>query len=86
MKDILRIRAGECRYCLTDDTPFLFCSDPVAEGSSYCEPHHRICHDGYGRDVDLIESMINGMEWTVTRARNERPNSVPVDVAIRGET
>jgi len=85
--DILQLRVGRCKYCVTDDSPFLFCNEPVrADGSSYCAEHHAVCHAGFGRDVGLIESMIYGMDASVTRAKNERPNSVPVDEQIRGRS
>lgn len=89
IRDILSIRPGECRYCVTPDSPFLFCGEPVAEledgsKSSYCVPHHRLCHAGFGREIAAIESMIYGMDGSIKRAAADHPNTVPVDDFVRG--
>lgn len=84
LKDILSIRAGQCRFCVTDDTPFLFCGEPTALDSQYCEPHHALCHNGYGRDVGLIESMVYGLDKNVIRKGTDKSVVVPVDEIIRG--
>jgi hypothetical protein len=100
IRDILSIRAGECRFCVTDDTPFFFCADPVADNSVYCATHHAVCYAGFGQEVRRIEAMIYAMEQSVVRTgRNVRngdgfrstnfsaaepPVTAAVDVQIRG--
>jgi len=42
MKTLLELEKGECRFAF-GDSDFLFCSEAVTEGSSYCEFHHRMC-------------------------------------------
>jgi GcrA cell cycle regulator len=41
--DILTIEPGECRYP-SEGAPFTFCGHPVRGESSYCGPHHSLCH------------------------------------------
>lgn len=84
IRDILSIRKAECRYCITDDTPFLFCGDPVAEGSSYCEDHHELCHAGEGRNIRDVESMIHSVDHSAANRVATAPVIVPVDVQMRG--
>jgi hypothetical protein len=100
MRDILSIRKGECRFCITDDTPFYFCGNPVAVGSVYCGPHHRLCYAGFGSNPAALEAMIYSREASIVRQRVrgvvrngelvgrpqgiEPPVTLPVDVAIRG--
>jgi hypothetical protein len=84
IRDILTIRSHECRYCVTDDTPFLFCGEPAIVGSSYCEEHHELCHHGYGLQVGVLENMIHGVEHSVVRRPSEAPSKiVPVDEYVR---
>lgn len=85
IRDILSLRAGECKFCITDDTPFFFCGDPAADGSVYCAEHHALCHNGWGKDWQALESMMCGIEQTVVRAKSERVDTEPVDAQIRGE-
>ena len=92
--DILSLRRGQCKFCVTDDTPFLFCGEPVREDSSYCAPHHTICHNGFGRDIAALETMMRGQEHSISykgkEVRGETSNhggpanTIPVDVQIRG--
>ena len=98
IRDILSVRRGECRFCITDDTPFLFCGDPVQPESAYCPEHHAVCHNGFGKDVGLLERIMVSAEQSVvrsgkpqrtaegfTRAPGADPSSTtPVDVQIRG--
>jgi hypothetical protein len=84
IRDILTIRRNECRYCITDDAPFLFCGEPQMDGSSYCEGHHWLCTAGYGMQVGALEKMIYNTEQTVVRRTSEPTVIVPVDEAMRG--
>lgn len=98
IRDILSIRKGECRFCITDDTPFFFCGDPVRPESSYCPEHHAACHNGFGKDVRALEQMMVSAEHSVVRAGKpsrspegftraptvDTSNTTPVDVQIRG--
>lgn len=54
--------------------------------SSYCEPHHEICHNGHGRDIGLLETMIRNQETTIRHKGTDRSAVVPVDEQIRGRT
>jgi GcrA cell cycle regulator len=38
---LLDLEPEDCRYPVTDDSPFLFCGHQIAEGS-YCRAHYRI--------------------------------------------
>lgn len=64
--DILSLRVGQCKFCVTADSPFLFCGDPVQEGSSYCPEHHARCHNGFGRPWKAVEYMMLFEEKGVT--------------------
>jgi hypothetical protein len=83
IRDILTIRRNECRYCITDDAPFLFCGEPQMAGSSYCEGHHMVCNQGFGMQVGALEKMIYNAEQTVVRRPSEPSVIVPVDEAMR---
>ena len=39
----VQLEQNDCRYPVTADSPFLFCGNPQAEGSSYCAHHHHMC-------------------------------------------
>lgn len=41
---LLDLRAGECRFPLTDDPPHLFCGDRAQAGCSWCAEHARIVY------------------------------------------
>lgn len=85
MKTLLQLRYGECRYP-TGDSPFFFCGAITAhEATSYCAVHHRICHQGYGKDPRAIEEMIYGIENTVVRRRpsEDATKAVPVDEGMK---
>lgn len=98
IRDILSVRRGECRFCVTDDTPFFFCGDPVQPESAYCPEHHAVCHNGFGKDWQLLERMMVNTEGSVSRAGKpsrspegftrtpgvEASSTTPVDVQIRG--
>jgi GcrA cell cycle regulator len=43
-RTIDKIALGECHYPHGDHTPFLFCGQPVQEGSWYCPHHHRLSY------------------------------------------
>lgn len=51
---------GTCAYIITKDVlkarrkgePVLACGAPTKPGSSYCPPHHRLCHRS-SRPVDV---------------------------------
>lgn len=45
----LDLRDGQCRYAVTENSPYLFCGHPVQEKSSYCPCHHRVCWTPYKR-------------------------------------
>jgi hypothetical protein len=77
IRDILSIRAGECRFCITDDTPFFFCGDPVQPESSYCPEHHAVCHNGYGREVAALEAMIRKHDGNIVRTRGPDKAKMP---------
>ena len=34
---------NQCRYPHGDSAPYLFCAQPVQDGSSYCVEHHAVC-------------------------------------------
>lgn len=42
-KTLLELRGSDCRYPVTEDSPFLFCGHPQDGGSSYCAHHHQLC-------------------------------------------
>lgn len=84
-RDILTIRKGQCRFCVTDDTPFIFCAAPTFGESPYCEGHHFICYRGQGADVALLEGMMNHLEGTIRKTGTERSKVVPVDELMRGD-
>lgn len=81
IRDILGVKG--CRYCLTDDTPFLFCNEPKMAGSSYCEDHHMVCHAGYGLQVDTLEKWINSADHSVAPRPSQPAAIVPVDEEMR---
>lgn len=39
---VLDLEANDCRWVMTDDSPFLFCGLPKAFGSSYCADHFKL--------------------------------------------
>jgi hypothetical protein len=82
-KNILTIRAGECRYPVTDEPPHLFCSDPT-EGI-YCDYHSTLCHVGPGKDIAAVEEMIYGVDKSVSRRRPvvDVPHNQPVDRVVK---
>lgn len=41
---LLELKATTCRFAKGDAAPFLFCGQPVQDGSSYCPHHHRMTH------------------------------------------
>lgn len=41
---ILELQPDECRFPVTDETPFLFCGHPQTHDSSYCFHHHKLTH------------------------------------------
>ncbi len=84
VRDILTLRRGECKFCITDDTPFIFCGEPATDDNPYCQPHRDICCGGFGKDVAAIETMIYAMEGNVTRSATAKSVITPVDVQIRG--
>ena len=43
-KPLLELRDGECRYPFDNGDTRLFCAAPVAQASSWCEFHYRICY------------------------------------------
>lgn len=93
--DIIEIRSDECHFAVNDVLPFVFCCEPVQPGSSYCAPHHRRCHAGFGRPWKALEYMMLHLEQSVvyakhvnatggdrTRVHFESSTTVPVDVLI----
>jgi hypothetical protein len=42
--ELFELTAKQCRYPHGDRVPYAFCGQPVAEGSSYCEHHHRLAY------------------------------------------
>lgn len=83
-KNILTIRAGECRYPVTAEPPHLFCSEPT--DGIYCDEHYGLCHVGPGRDTGALEEMIYGAEKTVVRRRpavEEVLSQRPVDAVVK---
>lgn len=97
MTDILSLRAGQCRFCTSDDTPFVFCAAPVSGESAYCAEHHALCHSGFGRvTAEALETMIYRNEQTVMRTGNHHrdgqvrltpassDHTLAVDVVVRG--
>ena len=38
-----QLKANDCRYPVTADSPFLFCGQQKQGGSSYCAHHHHKC-------------------------------------------
>ena len=84
IRDILTLRRGECKFGITDDTPFLFCGEPQAEGQVYCAGHCAVCYRGQGVDVSLLAGMIDNRDGTIRRAATDRPTVVPVDEEMRG--
>lgn len=47
---------GQCRYIVTEDSPFLYCGQPQKHESSYCRAHHDLCHSG--RALMAIEVLV----------------------------
>lgn len=41
-KTLLQLKARDCRFPVTDDSPFLFCGHPQDAVSSYCPHHHYV--------------------------------------------
>lgn len=37
--------ADQCRFAYGEEQPYFFCGHSQKEGSSYCEKHHRLCHN-----------------------------------------
>lgn len=40
---LLDLAPAQCRYPAGDRVPYLFCGQPVQDGSSYCSGHHDLC-------------------------------------------
>jgi len=40
---LIDLRANQCRYPVTDESPHLFCGAPRKAESAYCPFHHRVC-------------------------------------------
>lgn len=38
------LKSDQCRYPVTDDSPFFFCGHSKLETSAYCAAHHRLCY------------------------------------------
>jgi GcrA cell cycle regulator len=38
-RPLIDLRDGMCKWPVTEDSPFLFCAAPTAEGKSYCQHH-----------------------------------------------
>lgn len=41
---LLELEASQCRWCVTADSPFLFCGQPVEQGMPYCSHHCGIAY------------------------------------------
>lgn len=41
-RPLLDLPNNACRFAINDEAPFLFCSAPQKDGSSYCAHHHAI--------------------------------------------
>jgi hypothetical protein len=44
-KSILDLAKADCRWPVTDGSPYLFCGNPILPECPYCGPHMRIAHD-----------------------------------------
>lgn len=42
--ELFDLRAGHCRYPRGEEAPYLFCGQPVKDGSSYCEYCYSLTH------------------------------------------
>lgn len=85
-KTILEIEDGQCRYCVTNDSPFLFCGDVTALDRVYCDAHHAICNTGFGRDVEILAATIIKADHNVLRDEKHKHRDVrpaPVDEVMK---
>jgi GcrA cell cycle regulator len=42
--ELFDLTPKQCRYPHGDAAPYTFCGQPIREGSSYCEHHHRLAY------------------------------------------
>lgn len=53
---------NQCRYPVTQETPFVFCGREKIEHSSYCARHHKLCVKKKVRAIDFLAEWVNQMD------------------------
>lgn len=82
MKPLLDLERGECRWPVTDTKPFLFCSEPQADESSYCACHKAMSLSETQPQplTDRAADFLAGRSPRVAKASGAR---MPVDHVMR---
>ena len=83
MPTLLQLRPRECRYPLTQESPWLFCGRATADGRSYCDRHYKLCVRGSIRAVECLADYINRTDnMSAPSPRDDEDRVRPLDEMV----
>ena len=82
MPSLLQLEECQCRFPITNDTPFLFCGRKKRPGSSYCQRHHTICTSGEPKSLLPLVDFIHRTDGTVA-PRSHDDRAAPIDGVLK---
>lgn len=86
MPKLLDMRHDQCRYPVTQESPWVFCGREKTEHSSYCARHHKLCVKKKVRAIEFLAEWVNHTD-TMSKAVRPQPEeqTQPVDEALTWE-
>lgn len=72
MPRLLDLAHDQCRYPVTQESPYLMCGRTKIEGSSYCLRHHKLCVKKKVRAIEFLAEWVN---QTDTMSKAVQPQS-----------
>ena len=87
MPALLQLRRDQCRYPVTEESPWVFCGRATKDGSSYCARHHEICVKPGGpiRAIEFLADYINRTDSMSDVAARHEDAVRPLDEMVDGE-
>lgn len=83
MPHLKDLRHDQCRYPVTQESPFIFCGRTRAEGSSYCARHHALCVKKKMRPIEFLAEWVNKNDLQSAPARGREADEVqPLDEVL----
>jgi hypothetical protein len=80
---LLDLRPAQCRYALTEESPYTFCGKPTAHRDEpYCAEHKALCHVGRA-SWRALERMIHGEDVTLAPETDDVERTLCVDEEFR---